>query len=206
MEVVRRDGREIQCSERGAQKKRPLKIPDYRREFRLKTDECDTGLDAVLLRKNKEEKWVLIQRESKLTNTEKRYTISEKEMLAVVWAVEKFSYELRGRRFELMTDHKALEEIRNKPFFNNNRINRWIERIHEFYFTVLYVKGQDMTDADALSRQFQKEKTGMEIRREKMVLQQKAGKERKHKIVIEGKEYCEFSSGERAEIPKKQNR
>ena len=46
-------------------------------------------------------------------------------MLAVFWGIKKFEYELRGRRFQLVTDHKALEEIRKKPYFKNDRINRY---------------------------------------------------------------------------------
>jgi hypothetical protein len=53
-----------------------------------------------------------------------RATISEKEMVAVFFRIKKFESDLRGRKFHLMTDHKVLAEIRNKPFFNNNRINR----------------------------------------------------------------------------------
>ncbi|KAF9762651.1 hypothetical protein NGRA_1865 [Nosema granulosis] len=56
-----------------------------------------------------------------------------------------------------MTVHKALEEMRRNPFFNNNRINRWIEKIQEFDFTVEYVKVEMMCDVDALSRQFETE-------------------------------------------------
>lgn len=52
----------------------------------------------------------------KFTPTETRYGITEKEMFAVFWGVKKFEYELRGRRSKLLTDQKALEEIRRKPF------------------------------------------------------------------------------------------
>ncbi|KAF9762689.1 Retrovirus-related Pol polyprotein from transposon 17.6 [Nosema granulosis] len=90
-----------------------LKIPNYTKAFRLRTDASDSGLGAVLLQTNREGKLVSIQWGSKkLTPTEKRYTITEKEMLAVVWGVGKIEYELRGRKFELLTDHKALEKIR----------------------------------------------------------------------------------------------
>lgn len=51
----------------------------------------------------------------KLTPTERRYTISEKEMLGVMWGIEKFEYELRGRRFHLITDHRAMEELDVSP-------------------------------------------------------------------------------------------
>lgn len=58
----------------------------------------------------------------KLTPTESRYGITEKEMLAVVWGIERFSYELRDRKFVLETDHKALERMRDKPDFQNPRV------------------------------------------------------------------------------------
>lgn len=77
----------------------------------------------------------------KLTVTETRYTITEKEMYAVMWGMEKFAYELRGRRFLCITDHKGLERIREKPEFANNRVNRWIEKIQDYDFTVEYKKG-----------------------------------------------------------------
>ncbi|KAF9752815.1 Transposon Tf2-9 polyprotein, partial [Nosema granulosis] len=184
---------------------RALKIPDYTKGFRLRTDACDTGLGAVLLQTNKEGKWIPIQWASKkLTPTERRYTITEKEMLAVVWGIEKFEYELRGRRFELMTDHRALEEIRNKPYFNNNRVNRWIERIQEYDFRVQYVKGELMGDADALSRQFQEE--DREETKKKELSKQMEGKILKHTIINEGKEYWKFDNGTQKEIPKIEER
>jgi len=50
-------------------------------------------------------------------------------MYAVFWGIKKFEYELRGRKFRLVTDHKALTKIRKKEFFYNNRINLWIDMI-----------------------------------------------------------------------------
>lgn len=47
--------------------------------------------------------------------------------------IKKFEYELKGRKFKLIIDHKALTEIRKKWHFNN-RVNRWIVLIQEFDF------------------------------------------------------------------------
>lgn len=55
-------------------------------------------------------------------------------MLAKNWEIKNFEYELHGRKFLLETDHKALTQIRDKPQFSNNRINRWIEGIQQFDF------------------------------------------------------------------------
>ncbi|KAF9760990.1 Retrovirus-related Pol polyprotein from transposon 17.6 [Nosema granulosis] len=106
-------------------------------------------------------------------------------MYAVLFGIKKFESDLRGRKFHLITDHKALAEVRCKPYFENNRINRWIENIQEFDFTIEYVKGELMTDADALSRQFESENNTEvskveEIKRKELTDKQKEGKSKKH--------------------------
>lgn len=119
----------------------------------LKTDASNYGVGALLLQENLDGNLLPVQWASKkLTITESRYSISEKEMLAILFGIEKFAYELRGRKFHLITDHKALERIRNKPEFNNNRINRFIEKLQDYDFTIEYKKGEELVDADALSR------------------------------------------------------
>jgi RNase H-like domain found in reverse transcriptase/Reverse transcriptase (RNA-dependent DNA polymerase) len=138
---------------------RGLRLPDYNKEFTLKTDASNTGLGAVLLQKDEGGRLVPIQWASKkLTATEERYGITEKEMLAIMWGMEKFSYELKGRTFHLITDHKALEQLRKKPEFENNRINRWVEKIQQFDFTIEYKKGEELVTADALSRLYEEER------------------------------------------------
>lgn len=141
---------------------------------------------------NSDGKWLPIQWASKkLTSTEKKiYYFREKN----VGGVKKFEYELKGRKIEIMTDHKALEEIRNKPSFNNNRINRMIEKIQEFDFTIQYVKGENMIDVDALSRQFQEEGEEEQQKKETKIMKQKLGKENNHKLSINGIDYWEFDS------------
>lgn len=130
-----------------------LKIPDYEKEFILRTDASNIGLGAVLMQKDIDGKLKPIEWASKkLTETERRYGISEKKMLAVFCGIKKFEYELRGRKFVLETDHKALERIKEKIYFDNNRINRWVEKIMEFDFEIRYIKGVNMGKADELSR------------------------------------------------------
>jgi len=63
--------------------------------------------------------------------SKRKYGITEKEMVAVVWAIETFEYELRGRSLHVITDDKALEMISSKAYFEKKRVNRWIEKIQE---------------------------------------------------------------------------
>lgn len=86
-----------------------------------------------------------------LTQTERRYCQTEKEALALVWAVERFSPYLLGRKFELETDHKPLEAIFNPTSRPCPRIERWVLRLQSFTFVVKYRKGVNNI-ADPLSR------------------------------------------------------
>jgi hypothetical protein len=66
--------------------------------------------------------------------------------------MEKFSYFLIGKRFILVTDHKAIEELKRKREFGFSRIQRWFERFEKFDFEIKYRPGLEMNEADALSR------------------------------------------------------
>ncbi|KAF9760560.1 Retrovirus-related Pol polyprotein from transposon 17.6 [Nosema granulosis] len=94
---------------------------------------------------------------------------------------------------------------RNKPYFNNNRIDRWIEQIQEFDFTIEYIKGKMMTDADALSRQYKSveifdEMNTNEQKKMDLAKKQMLEKEKKHVIERDGRKYWEVSTGEVKEI------
>lgn len=86
-----------------------------------------------------------------LSDSEKRYCQTEKEALAIVWAVERFSVYLIGRNFELETDHKALETIFSPTSKPCARIERWVLRLQSFTFNVKYRKGSTNI-ADPFSR------------------------------------------------------
>lgn len=66
----------------------------------------------------------------------------QKKMFFIFNALKKYEYELRGRWLKLESDYKTVVEIRIKPPFNNNRINRLIEFIKEFDFEIVYIEGE----------------------------------------------------------------
>ena len=53
----------------------------------------------------------------KLSTTEKNYTTTKREGLAMVYALQKFRHYLLGGHFKIFTDHSALKYLVNKPFF-----------------------------------------------------------------------------------------
>lgn len=128
--------------------------PDFNKKFVLETDASMHGLGAVLRNVSEEEPGKPIAFISRtLTSTERKYSITEKEMLAALWAMEHFKYFLYGREFILQTDHKALEAFNSKGYLASDRIHRWMERIQNFSFEVIYRKGESIPHVDALSRQ-----------------------------------------------------
>ena len=118
---------------------------------RVIADASPVGLGAVLTQKGLNE-WQVIRFASRsLTDCEKRYSQTEKEALALVYACERFHNWIYGLEFELVTDHKALECIftpRSKP---SARIERWVLRMQPYKYRVKYEKGKTNI-ADSLSR------------------------------------------------------
>ena len=55
-----------------------------------------------------------------------------------------------GKIFTLITDHKAIEELRRKNEGGSAKITRWFKRLERFNFTVKYVEGKRLVVADVL--------------------------------------------------------
>ncbi|XP_055635391.1 uncharacterized protein K02A2.6-like [Toxorhynchites rutilus septentrionalis] len=115
-------------------------------------DASPTGIGAVLLQQNSSLETRIITFASKaLTDVEKKYFQTEKEALALVWAVDKFHLYLLGKRFRLVKDCKPLQFLfkeRTKP---NARIERWVLRLQAYSFDIVYEPGVKNL-ADAISR------------------------------------------------------
>lgn len=107
-------------------------------QTRVIADAGPVGLGAVLTQLQGLEWRVVAYASRSLMAPEKNYAQTEKEALALVWAVERFHYFLFGREFELITDHKALETLfgpKSKPCA---RIERWVMNLTSYKFTVIY--------------------------------------------------------------------
>ena len=121
----------------------------------LKCDASDLGIGAVLEQEQKNgERRPVCYWSSQFRSYEKNYSVSEKEALACVAAMQKFKKYLLGRHFVLLTDHKALTTVlgQSTPKKTISRIERWREKLAAFDYSVEYIKGSENEIADWLSR------------------------------------------------------
>ena len=129
-----------------------LAHPDFQLPFQLTTDASATGLGAVLSQTQLGEERPLCYASRTLTSAERNYSTTERECLAVVWAMEYFDYYLSGATFTVYTDHNPLTYLRSIPQ-PHGRLARWILRLEQYQFNIKYKPGKDIPHADALSRQ-----------------------------------------------------
>ncbi|GKB73870.1 reverse transcriptase domain-containing protein, partial [Tanacetum coccineum] len=86
-----------------------------------------------------------------VTEAKTNYTTTEKEMLAVVYAFEKFRSYLIMNKSVVYTDHSALKYLFNKKDAKA-RLLRWVLLLQEFDFNVIDTKGAENYAAGHLSR------------------------------------------------------
>jgi len=79
------------------------------------------------------------------------YPVHEKEMLAIIRALTKWRVDLLGIPFLIYTDHKTLENFHTQRDLSHRQA-RWMEFMSQYDAKIVYVKGEDNTIADALSR------------------------------------------------------
>ena len=129
-----------------------LKFPDFSKPFILETDASDCQLGAVLMQKENNSIRITGYFSRKLSRAEQNYHTTEKECLAVVWAVTECCRPyLYGREFTVITDHEALRWLLNlkEP---RGRLARWALKLMGYNFEVVTRPGRFHSVPDALSR------------------------------------------------------
>ncbi|GJU31514.1 reverse transcriptase domain-containing protein [Tanacetum coccineum] len=117
----------------------------------LGCDASDYAIGAVLGQRIEKHFRPIHYASKTMTEAETNYTTTEKEMLAVVYAFEKFRSYLIMNKSVVYTDHSALKYLFNKKDAKA-RLLRWVLLLQEFDFKVIDTKGAENYAADHLSR------------------------------------------------------
>jgi hypothetical protein len=81
----------------------------------------------------------------------KNYTVTKKELLAIVFACQKWIHYVYGMRVEIFTDHASLTFLQTQPKLSQ-RLARWLEVLADVDFVIKYKNGKENRMADILSR------------------------------------------------------
>ncbi len=129
-----------------------LAIPDQHRPYTLHTDFSHTALGAVLEQMKEDNKQHVIAYASRTcSQAESKLGPTDGELLAIVYAVEKFHSYLAGTPFVIITDHSALVHL-NEAKNKNPKLARWAMKLATYNFTLKHRAGRVHNNADGLSR------------------------------------------------------
>ncbi|GJV95076.1 reverse transcriptase domain-containing protein [Tanacetum coccineum] len=128
-----------------------LIAPNWDQPFELMCDASDYAIGAVLGQRIEKHFRPIHYASKTMTEAESNYTTTEKEMLAVVYAFEKFRSYLIMNKSIVYTDHSALKYLFAKKDAKA-RLLRWVLLLQEFDFKVIDTKGAENYAADHLSR------------------------------------------------------
>ena len=134
-----------------------LVYPDRSLQFVVETDASETGVGAILSQRspldNKMHPCAFFSH--KLDPPERNYDVGNRELLAVVLALEEWRHWLEGAEhpFIVWTDHRNLAYIQTAKRLNSRQA-RWALFLGRFNFTLTYRPGSRNVKPDALSRQF----------------------------------------------------
>nr|GEV65093.1 reverse transcriptase domain-containing protein [Tanacetum cinerariifolium] len=128
-----------------------LIAPNWEQPFELMCDASDYVVGAVLGQRVEKHFWPFHYASKTINQAETNYTTTEKEMLAVVYAFEKFRSYLIMNKSIVYTDHSALKYLFAKKD-PKARLLRWILLFQEFNFKVIDTKGAENYAANHLSR------------------------------------------------------
>jgi len=120
-------------------------------QYWLDTDASDTALGAVLQQMQNGELKVIAYASRVLTRSERSYSVSKREQLAVVYGLKQFRHFLLARHFILRVDHAALTYLLKTPQ-PVGQSARWLDLISEYDFEIHHRAGSQHGNADSLSR------------------------------------------------------
>lgn len=128
-----------------------LAHPDFSKPFILDTDASDVAIGVVLSQVHNGMERVIAYASRTLSKAERKYCVTRKELLAVVYFTKYYKHYLYGKEFLVRTDHSSLKWLLNckNP---EGQLARWFESLSNFQIIIEHRAGTKHKNADALSR------------------------------------------------------
>ena len=129
-----------------------ITVGDFSRPFHAYCDACIDGSGAALEQEQPDGSVRPIAYISHVTlDSERHWTPVDLEAGSIVWTIKRLRGHLWGTKFRIFADRKAPESI-GKVGNHNARVQRWLEFLTPFEYTLAYRKGSANGNADFLSR------------------------------------------------------
>ncbi|KAJ9505134.1 hypothetical protein QJQ45_013443 [Haematococcus lacustris] len=129
-----------------------VRPPDFSRPFTVKTDASLYAIGAVLSQRDDNgAEYVVAYESRKLQPAEINYPTHDRELLAVVHALNLWRHYLLGRPFTIETDNCPITHIMTQPHLSARQL-RWTQLLAPYSFTLVHKAGKTHIVPDALSR------------------------------------------------------
>ncbi|KAF7802599.1 Transposon Ty3-G Gag-Pol polyprotein [Senna tora] len=126
-----------------------LLLADFSKTFEIECDASGIGVGAVLM----QDKRPIAYFSEKLNGATLNYSTYDKELYALVRALETWQHYLWSKEFVIHTDHESLKHLKGQDQLNR-RHARWVEFIETFPYVIQYKQGKENVVVDALSRSY----------------------------------------------------
>ena len=128
-----------------------LALPSMREPFILYIDASQHAMGTVLAQIQNGSERVVCYASKSFSTAQSRYSTTKCELLAIVNFTRHFKQYLLGRKFQIVTDHKALQWLHN--FKDPDGLTaRWLEKIAAFDYEIVHRSGKSIGHADSMSR------------------------------------------------------
>ena len=126
-----------------------LPLPNFNKTFEIECDASGIGIGAVLMQEGRP----IAYFSEKLNGAALKYPTYDKELYALMRALENWQHYLWPKQFVIHTNHQSLKHIKGQSKVNK-RHAKWMEFIEPFPYVIKYKKGRENIVVDALSRRY----------------------------------------------------